>query len=183
MSSFSDSVWTNRRSTRIAERDESTLSSEDLGAQFSAVFAGHRAFEALYHGAHRTGVIWEVFGAVLDGDFASLALEFVVGRFVGVLEAAPAAYVVDEDRGEVGGAAVDDAQEFLQRVAAVDANAALARVCESADDEQAVFVRISLDGGVLIFRRVLLVFGGHADVFCGPDGTGRCRTRWALATF
>jgi hypothetical protein len=33
---------------------------------------------------------------------------------------------------------------------------------------------------VLVFRRVLLVLGGHADVFCGPDRTGWCRTRWPL---
>lgn len=167
----------------VAEGDESALSGEDLGAEFSAVFASHGTFEALDDGAHRAGVVREVFGAVLDGDLEPLTLEFVVRCFVCVLEAAPAADVVDKDGRKVGGAAVDDTQEFLQRVAAVDANTALARVREGAHDEQAVLVSISLDGGVLIFRRVLLVLGGHADVFCGPDGTGRYRTRWTLATF
>jgi hypothetical protein len=32
-----------------------------------------------------------------------------------------------------------------------------------------VFVRISLDGGVLVFRGVLLVLGGHADILRRPD--------------
>ena len=90
-------------------------------------------------------------GAVLDGDVAVNALEFVVRSFVGILEAAPAADIVDEDGGKVGGTTVHGAQEFLQRVAAVDAQAALAGVRKGPDDDHLVLVGVVLDCGVLIF--------------------------------
>ena len=103
-------------------------------------------------------------------------------RFVRVLKPAPPTDVVNEDGGEVGRTAVDDTQEFLQRVAPLDSNTALAGFGEGTHDEQAVLVRIALDSSVLVFRRVLLVLSGHPDVFCGPGRTGRHRTRRALLT-
>jgi hypothetical protein len=36
---------------------------------------------------------------------------------------------------------------------------------------------------MLVFRRVLLVLRGHADVFGGSAGARRCRTRCVLVTF
>src|ERR1700722_6529368 len=50
----------------IAQRDEMTLAGEHFRAELPAVFAGHRAFEALDDSTHRSGVIRKMFCAVLD---------------------------------------------------------------------------------------------------------------------
>ena len=61
------------------EFDEAALASEHLGRQFPAVFAGHRALDALDDGRDRTSVIFELLGAVLDGNSGPLADVFVSG--------------------------------------------------------------------------------------------------------
>ena len=85
-----------------AQLDQPALPCEDLGGQLAAVLAGHRALDALDDGGDRAAVVLELLGAVVDVDAGPLADVLVVGALVGVLEAAPAADVVDEDGVEVG---------------------------------------------------------------------------------
>ena len=148
----------------VAERDEAALAREHFCAEFPAVLAGHGALEAFHDRAHWRVVRGELFGAILDGDVGSDAPEFVVRAFVGFLESSPPADVVHEDRAKVRLAAFDRPEEVLQCIPALNAHAALARVGEGAHDGYAACVRESLDGGVLVFCRVLLVVGRHADV-------------------
>ena len=103
----------------VAKGDEPALSCEDLGAEFPTVLAGHGAFEAFHDRAHWRVVGGEVFGAILDGDVGPDASVFVVRSLVGFLESSPPADVVHEDCAKVRVPALDGAQEFLQRVAAV----------------------------------------------------------------
>ena len=87
-----------------AELDQPALPCEDLGRQLAAVLAGHRPLDALDDRGAQAAVVLELLGAVVDRDAGSLADVLVVGALVGVLEAAPAADVVDEDRAEIGAA-------------------------------------------------------------------------------
>ena len=50
----------------------------------------------------RATVILELLGAILNADAGALADIFVIGALVGVLEPAPAAYIVNQDRPEIG---------------------------------------------------------------------------------
>jgi hypothetical protein len=140
------------------------LSGEDLCVEFPAVLAGHGAFEAFHDRAHGRVVCGELFGAILNGDVGSDASVFVVSYFVGFLESPPPAHVVDEDRAKLRVPALDDPQEVLECVAALDADAAFAGVDEGPNGGDAVCVCVSLDEGVLVFCGVLLVVRGHADV-------------------
>ena len=87
---------------RKAELDQPALTREHLGGQLAAVFAGHRALDALDDGRDRAAVILELLGAVLNADAGALADVFVVGALIGVLKPAPAADVVDQDGREIG---------------------------------------------------------------------------------
>ena len=87
---------------RITELDQSALPSEDLDGELSAVFAGHRALDALDDGGDRASVILELLGAILHADAGALADVFVIGALVRILKPAPAADVVDEDGREIG---------------------------------------------------------------------------------
>jgi hypothetical protein len=82
--------------------DEAAGALKDLGRQFAAVFARHRAFDALDDVRGGRTVVLELLGAVVDGDPGALADVFIVAAFVGVLKTTPAADVVGEDALEVG---------------------------------------------------------------------------------
>src|SRR4051794_15819073 len=81
----------------VAEFDQPALSFEDLRGKLTAVFARHRAFDALDDGGGRTAVVFELFSAIMDFDAGALAKVFVVRALIGILEPAPAANVVNED--------------------------------------------------------------------------------------
>ena len=66
-----------------------------------------------------------------------LAGVFVVGTLVGILEAPPAADVIDEDGLEIGRARFDVGEETLQSIASADAEATLTFVSVGADDLEA----------------------------------------------
>ena len=59
-------------------------------------------------------VVLELLGAVGDLNAGAFADVLVVGAFVGILEAAPAADVIDEDDREVRLAAFDVLDQLLQ---------------------------------------------------------------------
>ena len=73
------------------ELDQPTSALKNLGRKLPAVFAGHRAFDALDDVRGRTAVVLELLGAVVDGDAGTLADVFIVAAFVGVLKTTPAA--------------------------------------------------------------------------------------------
>ena len=87
-----------------AELDQAALAGEDLGGELAAVLTGHRTLDALDDGGDRAAVILKLLGAVLHPDPGTAADVLVVGALVGILEAAPAADIVDQDGAVVGAA-------------------------------------------------------------------------------
>ena len=103
----------------VAELDQPALAGEHLGRQLTRVLAGHRPLDTLDDGRDRRAVVGELPGAVVHGDAGALADVLVVGALVGVLEAAPAADVIDQHHLEVGAAALDVGDRPLQLVEAL----------------------------------------------------------------
>jgi hypothetical protein len=89
------------------EFDLTTLTGEDLDREFAAVFSGHCTLHALDDSRDRTAIIFELLGAVVDAYAGALANILIIGAFVRILKAAPAAYVVNENRLEVCLATLD----------------------------------------------------------------------------
>jgi hypothetical protein len=152
-----------------AQLDQAALPGEHLGRQLPAVFARHRALDALDDGGHGRAVVLELLGAVGDLDSGAAADVLVVGALVGILKPAPAADVVDQDDLEVGLAGLDVLDQLLQRLPAIDAQAALAFVGVGADDLDVAPGGVLADLVALVLRRVLLVLGRHPHVL-------KCRT-------
>jgi hypothetical protein len=152
-----------------AQFDQAALAGEHLGRQLPAVFARHRALDALDDGGHRRAVVLELLGAVGDLNPGAAADVLVVRAFVGVLESAPAADVVDEDDLEIGLARLHVGDQLLERLPAVDAQPALALVGVGADDLDVAPGGVLADLVALVLRRVLLVLGGHAHVLRGAE--------------
>src|SRR5262249_6606239 len=136
--------------------------------------ACHGPLDALDDGRGRAAVVLELLGAVVDLDAGALAQVLVVGALVGVLEAAPAADVVDQDGPVVGATGLHVVDHLPQRVAAGDAEAALALVGVGADDLEAAAPGVVADDVLLVDGGVLLVLGGHPAVLGRPGGGGRC---------
>src|ERR1044071_576929 len=103
-------------------------------------------------------------GAVLDGDVGADAAELVVGALIGLLKPSPPAHVVDQDRREFRGPALDHAEQLLQRIPPLYADTALPGIHERTYDLDAPRVGIPLNHVVLILDRILLMLGGHSDV-------------------
>ena len=135
------------------------MSGEHFRAEIAAGFTCHRALHALHDRTHRPVVRREVFGAVLNGYACPDAAEFVVGPFVGLLESAPAAHVINEDGAKTRLPTFDDSQQVLQRVSAVDAHAALPGVDERAHNFDTASIGEALNSVVLVLGGVLLVVG------------------------
>ena len=93
----------------------------------------------------------------MHGDAGVPALELEGGALVGILEAAPAADVVGQDRVEIGVVLLSVLDELLQPFAVLHEQAALRVVGIGANDFHVVIVRVTLDDLVLIVGRVLLV--------------------------
>jgi hypothetical protein len=108
-------------------------------------------------------------GDVLDHDPFASADVFVVGGLVRILEAPPAADVIDQDDLEIGITGLDITDQALQRIAAIDVEAAAPFVGVGAHDRDAVLLGVFPDLVGLVLGRVLLVVGGHAHVFGGGE--------------
>ena len=141
----------------VTHLDELALALEHLGGQLAAVFAGHRPLHALDNGGHRTAVILELFGAVLDLNTGALADVLVVRTLIGILEPAPPADVVDEDRLVVHIAGLNILEETLERVAPLDAQAALPLVGVGTDDLVSACLGVLANHIALVLGGVLLV--------------------------
>src|SRR5690554_1713298 len=97
----------------------------------------------------------------------------VVGAFVGVLKAAPAADIVDKDDIEIGIARLHIVNELLKCLSAVYTQTALAVVRIGPNDLKVAAFRVFSDGVALVLRRILLMLCGHPDVLCRPQRNGR----------
>ncbi|MNE64665.1 hypothetical protein D3C80_1600870 [compost metagenome] len=153
-----------RAALPVPQIDEAALAGEDLGRQLTAVLPGHRPLHALDDGRGEAAVILELFGAVVHGDAGLAAQVLVVGAFIGVLETPPAADVVDEDGLEVGPPGLDIGQQPLERVPALDLQAALALVGVGLDDLEATACGVGRYDVRLVLGGVFLVLGRHTDV-------------------
>ena len=152
--------------------DEAALAGEHLGREFAAVFPGHRALDALDDGGDRGPVVLELLGTVDHADAGLFTHVFVMGALVGVLKAAPAADVVDQDDLEVGVLRPHVRQQALQSLASTDVEPAFAFVGVGAHDLDTMAHRVFQDFIGLVLRRVLLMLGRHAHVAGGADQRG-----------
>ena len=66
----------------------------------------------------------------------------------------------------------DILDQLLQCLPAIDAQTTLAGIGVGLDDFDATVGSIFLDFVALIFRRVLLVLGGHPDILCSLEQRG-----------
>jgi hypothetical protein len=96
--------------------DQSALACEHFRGKFAAVLACHRALDAFHDRGDRTSVVLELLRAVLNGDAGALTDVFVVGTFIGILKASPAADVINQYGIEISGAGLDIADELFQRI-------------------------------------------------------------------
>jgi hypothetical protein len=87
-----------------------------------------------------------------------------VRAFIGILETAPPADVVDENAVEVGAAEQHVAKEVLKGLAVVNPQSAATLVGVGADDSQVMSGSVVSDCVLLILCRVFLMVRGHAHV-------------------
>ena len=102
-----------------AEFNQATLTSEDLDRKFTAVFPGHRSFDAFDDVGGGAAIVFKLLGTVVDGDSSAFADVFVGSALIGVLKTAPTTDVVNEDGSEIRGPAANVVNQLLQRVATV----------------------------------------------------------------
>ncbi len=124
---------------------EAALPGEDFDGKLPAVFAGHRPLDALYDGRDRAAIVLELLGAILDGNSHPLTNVFVVCALVRVLKSAPAAYVIYQDSGEVGGPILDISYQLLERIPPTQTKTTFALIRVSADDDQTSSCSVLLD--------------------------------------
>jgi len=94
--------------------------------------------------------------------------EFIVCAFVGILEAAPPTYVVDEDSLVVGAALLDIVDEALERIPSCDAEAAASFVGLGPDDLEISPRGVGFDDFGLVLGRIALMICRHAHVLRCP---------------
>src|SRR6202030_4105331 len=120
-------------------------------------------------GRRDASVILKLLGAIPDVDAGAPADVFVVGALVSILEPTPAADVVDEYGFETRRFALDIGQQLLQRIAPVDAQSAFAVVGVGPHDVEAAADGVLQYGVGLVFGRVALVLGRHANILCSGN--------------
>lgn len=96
----------------------------------------------------------------------------VLGAFVRVLKAPPAADVVDQDRYKVGNAAFHIVKKAGESRTARDVESALAVIRVGADDAHSSGLGILLYGVGLVLGRILLVLSGHSHILRNPNSCG-----------
>ena len=151
----------------VAELNQPARALEYLGRKLAAVFARHRPLHGFHDRGHWAAVIFELFGAVVDRDTHPPADIFVVRAFVGILESAPAADIVNEDVGELRATFLDIADHLRERVATLDVQTAFPLVGVFLHDGQSTALRVFADDIHLVARRILLMFRGHAHIHGG----------------
>ena len=151
----------------VTQLDQAPLAGKHLDRELATVLPGHSTLDALDDGRDRAAVILELLGAILHGDPRQLADLFVVSALIWILEATPAADVVDQDRPEGGLAGLDVVEQLAETGAPADGQtaAALVRIC--LDDFDAALGGVVADRVGLVLGRVFLVLGRHADVLRG----------------
>lgn len=68
-----------------SQLDQAALTREDFCRQFAAIFACHRAFDALDDLRNRAAVVFELLRAMVNRDARALADALVVGALIGIL--------------------------------------------------------------------------------------------------
>ena len=94
---------------------------------------------------------------------------------VGVLEPAPTTDVIDEDRAEIRGTALNVGDQLLERVASLELQPAATVVGKGANNLEAVPIGLLSDGVGLVLGGVLLVLGRHPHVLRRPDRGFACQ--------
>src|SRR5690606_38420685 len=136
--------------------DQPSLPGKHLGRELAAIFAGHGAFDAFDDGRDRAAIIVVLLGAILPRPPGAPADILVVRGLVGVLEAAPAADVIDQHQGEIGRAGLNILDQLPERIAALDLEPALASIGIGAHDLDPARLGIVPDRVGLVFSRIFL---------------------------
>ncbi len=110
-------------------------------------------------------------------DTGPTATQFATRRFVGILEPAPAAYVIDQQGFEIGSAAFDIVQQALKSETPAEIESAFAFIGISLHNLISAPLSITSDRFRLIVGRILLMLGRHAHIL-GRSNLGR--VRWGV---
>src|ERR1700686_2387946 len=106
--------------------------------------------------------------AVAHGYTCTLAKKLIVGSFVNILKASPAAHVVNKNRFVLSVATYHISQKSSEFLSMFDLDPTLSRIRVSRRYDIAVAFRVCLNGSFLVGNRVLLLICGHANVLrCG----------------
>ena len=141
-----------RAALAVTQLDEAALPGEHLCRKLAAVFPSHGTLDALDDGGDWAAIVLEAICAVLDGNAGALAKILVVGALIRILEAPPAAHVVDEDQAGVGPTLTDVVEERLQAGTSRDAKATSAMIGIGAHNLDTAGRGIVADGVRLVLR-------------------------------
>src|SRR5258706_15521266 len=101
----------------------------------------------------------------------TLAKKLIVGSFINILKASPAAHVVNKDRFVLSVATHHISQKSSKFLSMFDLNPTLSSVRISRRHGIAMAVRVCLNGSFLVGDGILLLLCGHAHVLrCGNQG-------------
>ena len=135
-----------------AALEVSRLRRRGLRRELSTVFSRHHPLQPLHDGRGHAAVVAEQLGAVLHTHAGLSAHELVVGALVGVLETAPPAHIIDEDRLEAAAAGQHVCQQASQTLPALDGEPAYAFVGVSGDDLASVRGGVQRDRCLLVLN-------------------------------
>jgi hypothetical protein len=116
----------------------------------------------------QAAVVFEFVCAVVNVNASSLADELIVGAFIDVLKPTPPTYVVDQNAIKIRAPTLHVVDQLLEAVSLVYGEAAAAFVSICSNDVDVALASIARDHSRLIFRRILLIVGGHAHVLRRP---------------
>jgi hypothetical protein len=112
----------------------------------------------------------------VDPNAGSLEDVLIIGAFIDVLKASPAADVIDKDGGKRYAMLLNVFQKLIQALSAGEVRPAPAMVGVHLHDLHVVARGVLAHDLQLVFGGVLLVLGRHADIL-GRTGRGKCFQR------
>ena len=148
----------------VAQLDQAAGPLENLVGKFPAEFTGHGPLHTFNNGRGRATVILKLLRAVMDLHPRLTAEIFIIGTFVGILEPAPPAHVIDEDTGKASAAALHVPDHLRERIPPLNAEPAFAVVGIDLDDLQSPPPGVFLDNLQLVAGGILLMLSRHPHV-------------------
>src|SRR4051794_10086917 len=108
----------------MTKTGDMALAQKYLLRELSTVIGGSNALHILENDGGQAAVILELVCAIVNANSRSPAGELIVGAFIDVLKASPAAHVINEDAIEVCLSELDVINQLLKALASRDSQTA-----------------------------------------------------------